>query len=108
MEGTAEKQEHAGCQHYINEDIDCEFLATIDLKQRDIVGERQTDLADRLQLLNVSIRKAAGCVYFSQDVPSNGVGLALEVALDLSWDFVDAEEDQEACAHSDCIRAAYV
>lgn len=48
VEGTAEKQEHAGRQHYVNKDVDCEFLAAVNLKQRNIVGERHTDLAYRL------------------------------------------------------------
>lgn len=56
----------------------------------------------------MSICKAASCVDFSQDVPSHCVGFALKVALDLGWDFIDAEEDKETCSHSDSVRGAYV
>lgn len=108
MEGATEKQEHAGCQHYVDEDIDCEFFATINLEKRNIVGERHADLADRLQLFDMPICKAASCVYFSKDVPSHCVCFALQVALDFSWDFVDAEEDQKTCSHSNRVRSAYV
>lgn len=108
MEGATEKQKHTGCQYDVDEDIDCEFLAAIDLEQRNIVGERHADLTDRLQLFDMSIGKAASCVYFSEDVPAHCVGFALQVALDLSWDFVDAEENQEACSHSNGVRGAYV
>lgn len=56
----------------------------------------------------MSVSKTTGSVDFSQDVPSHCIGLALEVALDLSWDFVDAEEDQEASSYSYRVGAADV
>lgn len=88
--------------------MDSQFLAAVHFEQRHVVGEGDAILADRLQLLYLSIAGTVGSVDLHQYVPTHLALPPLEGALHLRGDFVDAEEDDELGGNAHCVCAAEV